>query len=402
MPQKTRLAMIGCGGIARAHVRGWAMLREHGNDEFDLVAACDPHGETLETFAAFAAENGGFRPKLYRDVDALIGKGGVDAADICTTHATHHVVAEACLGAGIDVMVEKPLGITVLASRRIIDAAEKHGRIVATAENIRRALGMRTARWLIRDRGILGKPLMFFVQSAGYSTFGEPISPAMRWRLRRAESGGFYAIDSGAHFLDGIRYLFGDVVRVYAKTLTLEPVKVDDGAGGSFMSDVEDTFTTVLEFENGMIGTWSFSRALPGEGFRRVLYYGSNGSIEDQADVFHGFQNDATFTFRDGSKRTLRDYEREYLLTIDAETRQRFFPYGITSTVAIECYDFLQSVRARTKPEVDGWEGLRAKAIADAMYESSATGEAVLVQDVVDGSIDTFQRPINEGVGLID
>lgn len=400
MAKKTRLAMIGCGGIARAHARGWAMLREHGNDDFDLVAACDPHRETLDAFAGFAAENGGFRPRLYGDVAALVGAGGIDAADICTTHATHHVVAEACLAAGIDVMVEKPLGITVRAGRRIIDAGEKHGRIVATAENIRRALGMRTARWAIHDRGILGKPLMFFVQSAGYSTFGETISPAMRWRLRRAESGGFYAIDSGAHFLDGIRYLFGDVARVYAKTLTLDPVKVDDGAGGSFMSDVEDTFTAVLEFESGMIGTWSFSRALPGERFQRVLYYGSNGSIEDQADVFHGFQNDSTFTFRDGSKRTLRDYEREYLLTIDGETRRRYFPYGITSTVAIECYDFLQAVRTRAKPEVDGWEGLKAKAIGEAMYESSASGAAVLVKDVIDGAVDAYQRPIDEGIGL--
>ncbi len=399
MSEKIRVGFVGCGGIARRHLGAWMELQRHGIDTFEIVAACDPREESLETFAAFARDRWGLEPVLYRDLERMLKEARIRAADICTTHASHHLAAEACMESGVDVMVEKPLGATVRASRRIIETAERTGRTLAVAENIRRSLGMRTARWLLQDRRILGDPLMFFVQQAGFAP-QESVPPAMIWRLQRLQSGGFYAIDSGAHFLDGVRYLFGDVESVFARTLTLDPTTFEDFDGNRVVSDVEDSFTAILNFRSGLVGTWSFSRALPGEPFRRVLYYGSEGSIEDQADVMHGFQRDSTFKFRDGSERTLQEYEREYLLTIDPEERNRLFPGGITDGVAVECFDFIDAVRTGRKPEVDGWEGLRAKAIADAIYESSTTGRAVRIDDVIEGRVEEYQRPINEALGI--
>ena len=84
----------------------------------------------------------------------------------------------------------------------------------------------------------------------------------------------------------------------------------------------------------------------------------------------------------------------------DEKGRAGLFPHGIEDGFALEIYDFLTAVRDGRPPEIDGDQGLRAKAIALAIYESNATGQAVRVKDVLDGTVDTYQRPINEKWGI--
>ena len=51
-------------------------------------------------------------------------------------------------------------------------------------------------------------------------------------------------------------------------------------------------------------------------------------------------------------------------------------------------------------PEIDGEQGMRAKAIALTIYESSATGQVVRVQDILEGKVDAYQGPINARWGI--
>jgi predicted dehydrogenase len=68
--------------------------------------------------------------------------------------------------------------------------------------------------------------------------------------------------------------------------------------------------------------------------------------------------------------------------------------------VFVECYDFLDAVENRRKPEVDGEEGLKAKAICEAIYESAYLGQPVNYRDVLEDRIEAYQKPINEYFGL--
>jgi predicted dehydrogenase len=88
------------------------------------------------------------------------------------------------------------------------------------------------------------------------------------------------------------------------------------------------------------------------------------------------------------------------LKSLGEQGRQRVFPYGMEDGWALEVYDFLTAVRDGRAPEIDGELGLRAKAIALAIYESSATGQAVRISEVVDGTADVYQRPTNEKWGI--
>src|SRR5436190_642381 len=89
------------------------------------------------------------------------------------------------------------------------ELAEK---FAATAENVRRGLSQRTAHWLLHERGLIGRPRLFFSQHASWS---DP-SPERNWhwRTEKALGGGGMIMDSGAHYCDTLRYLFGDIESV--------------------------------------------------------------------------------------------------------------------------------------------------------------------------------------------
>ena len=156
MSDKIRLALVGCGGIARAHRNGYKALMACGCSEFEVVACCDELPERAEQAAAEIASFQGTLPRVFGSVAELIEAEVADAADICTPHYAHHGCAIELLDAGLHVLVEKPLGITIRASQAIIAAGERNQRIVATAEQIRRCQNSRAAKWALTERKLIG------------------------------------------------------------------------------------------------------------------------------------------------------------------------------------------------------------------------------------------------------
>jgi predicted dehydrogenase len=392
--------MIGCGGMAGGHLWSYQVLHEKGMRNFEIVACVDTNEANAAKFADTAEKFQGKRPAVLTDYEELIAKKLANAADIATPHGLHHVVGCACLENGIDVLIEKPIGITVRASRLIAETADKHKRIAATAENIRRGLGQRAIHWAINTKKIIGAMRSFFSQGAGYSPFPGD-APPMRWRIQKMLSGGLMVMDSGAHFVDSMRYFFGDLERAYAELRLLEPAKFTDPSGKEVVSDCEDTWSAILTFKSGLVGTWSWSNVQPGHDYRTVLYYGSEGSIKDTGDVFHGFQSLAgEVKFKDGKTKSVSDLAIEFLLSLSPDEKERLFPYGITNGVTLECWDFVDACAKRRKPDIDAWDGLKAKAFSETVYESAAAGKAIAYDDVVACKVEKYQGPINKHWGL--
>jgi predicted dehydrogenase len=68
--------------------------------------------------------------------------------------------------------------------------------------------------------------------------------------------------------------------------------------------------------------------------------------------------------------------------------------------MALECWDFIDSVLNRRRPEISAEDTLRAKAVCLAIYESATAGVPVKVQDVIDGTVSAYQDPINRHWGI--
>jgi len=302
-----------------------------------------------------------------------------------------------CLEFGTNVLIEKPFGVTVRASRLIIEAARKNGLITACANNIRREAAQRAAYWAINERGMIGEPRMFFIQHAGYHRPSHP--PAWHWRTDKMMGGGGMIMDRGVHFADTISYLFGAPKRVYATVRQHEKwPHIRDGK--TVYDDREDTWMVMLSFESGVDGFWSSTAVAPGQETSSIAYYGSSGCIVDEGDVFEGPFPGARIVRAGDEPKLLSDIIPEYMASLSSGDRERYFPHGFEDGMALEIYDFLRAVATGSQPEIDGEAGLRTKAICEAVYESAHCGEALPYEDVVSGFIEGYQREINEHWGI--
>ena len=387
MSQTIKFAVVGCGMMAENHLTGYRVIKEKDPELFEIVAMCDIDGERAKNLAN---KTGDFQavPPTYTDLEEMLKNEDIDAADVITTHSNHHVSTIACLEAGVNVVVEKPFGLTIRAGRMMLNAAEKSGKILASAEPARKDVTTRAMEWAMNKARLIGDLRMFFTERILYTlrvVVGTP------WRHQRIYGGGGWIIDGEVHYMDVLRSFFGDVERVYAEMRNFEPTRYLDAQNlrDPVPSDVEDTALCILTFKNGIIGQFVWTEGAVGKSMNQQIYYGSEGSIDGS-----GIQ------FKDGSTHSMDELSEEFLNSLSPDAREKLFPHGITNAVALGIYDFLDAVRNNREPEVTGWDGFAAQAICDAIYESAHCGQSVNLDDVISGKIEAHQADINEHWGL--
>jgi predicted dehydrogenase len=120
MPERTRVGVVGGGAIAQiAHLPTLSRL----DDRFELVALADPSPSVRDALSAR------FGIKAHSDWRSLLEEE-LDALVVCSPHATHAEVALGALDAGLHVLVEKPLCISIEDADLICTRREETGRVV--------------------------------------------------------------------------------------------------------------------------------------------------------------------------------------------------------------------------------------------------------------------------------
>lgn len=410
MTEKTvKLAMIGCGGIARRHVVAMKDLISRGRDGFTVTAVCDTNIEAAHNLAEELHEVLGATPKIYTDYHALLCDEEINGADLSLPHGLHHSITIDCLEAGVDVLCEKPIGVTIRAGKLMAEAAARTGRVLSIAVPHRRQPGQRAVHWALNTAKLIGEPLTFmhlYTRPPDAVQPNQPVPTRVLWRRDRMMSGGGMTLDSGFHYCDSIRYFFGDVDKVYAEMRELK-----SGRPISVLERPEDSIYVTFSFKSGLVGSWAWSVAAPGEPIVNVAFYGSEGSLHDTTNsrfrIFHLFEwrpdnrHDGYLVRQDGTRLTLADIERMYRDSLSPAELEALFPGGSEDGFAIEIWEFVQLLRnGGGQPEVDGREGLYSLAVGEAIYESAFTGEPVKVDDILSGSRDTYQAAINAHWGL--
>lgn len=391
----TRLALIGCGTIGGRHLNAWRQIAQAGAS-VEITAVCDQDRARAEDLADQAAR-WQRRPRVQVSAKAVLEE--VDAVDVCLPTALHRAAVCDALEMGRHVLVEKPIATTMAEGRLMAAAAERSGRVLSVAENHRRTLTIRTARWVLHDTGWIGVPELVRAQRTRYEV---PEEKAWSWRTSRRLGGGGWATDNGAHLFDTLQYLLGPVrsVSAVAKSITDRPVRGPGQATG--VDEREDFLTVLLRFDNGTTGLFHSASSLPHSDDFTFVLQGTAGAITDRGgELFHPPLPDAEVHTSGCPTVRLRELHDTYLNTLTADERAQLFPYGLTDGFAVECAEFLRAIEQDHPVEIDAPTALSTLAVSLAIYEAALTEGTVQVADVLDGGLHRYQDSIDAAPGSV-
>jgi predicted dehydrogenase len=394
------------------HLHAYGALNRIGADGAALVAVCDPRLTAAQQAADLAEELLGMRPAVFSDHEELISSGAVDALDVVTDPSVHHLVAVPALDEGLHVICEKPLGLTVRACRAIVEAAERSGVVLATAENYRRDPPNRLARAVL-EQELLG-PLHLMIQTNVGGDDRVVVSP---WRHVR--EAGSIALDMGVHYTDILSYYLGDLERVSGTAFVAEPLRtfapgsprvsgIEQVSAGVMRATGEDSLVALYEAASGVQIQLSYVPSGPGRAWFQRSVHGRNGSMSVPEDRSGGgvvVQLGKLQLSGAELRRELGGFELEGTTAafFGSEGTEYDLPFAEVdaATIGIELDDFVRAVVEGGVPELDGRGGLLAVAAVWAVGESRGRGGSVRIADVADGTVSAAQDSLDVLLGLL-
>ena len=194
---KTRVTLVGVGGMARHHIR--QMLQMQDNTTISVL--CEPSEKMYAEAAQIFTDAGLDAPPNQPDLDELLKDYGdqLDAAFIITPHSFHHDQTVACMEAGLDVLLEKPMVMNAQEAVSLMDVRDRSGKLLVVAFPGSLSPQIRTAVKMYQsgDLGQLQSISATVWQRWGPNTIGS-------WRQQSEISGGGFLFDTGAHMLNTV------------------------------------------------------------------------------------------------------------------------------------------------------------------------------------------------------
>jgi predicted dehydrogenase len=415
--ERITMAAVGCGGMGRRHLNGMAALYKSSQHNVDLVATCDLNQDNANWLADEAEQLLGTRPRVFSSVEQMVREmPDLQAADVTTDTGSHHTVATQCLEAGLHVLCEKPLAVTVAGCTQIIETARRKERVLSVAENYRRDPINRLVRALLQD-GAIGTPRLILLNSVG----GRDVMSMTPWRYMKHTAS--MPIDAGVHYADILRFYMGEVRSVYGESRLHEKTRRNTrGAGpggyyarwiGNHPDTVEasgdDAMYAQISFASGVVGHWIDDHAGHGMPFSMRHVWGSKGSLQSPGDR-NG--RPVKLHFDDGTvveDERILEYAPSYRLDpLAAELfgGERVWTYKFefndidAKIVALEYHELAECIRTGATPEVSGEEARLDVALAYAPIESGRMGRPVTLEEIIAGEAYAYQGEIDEIIGL--
>lgn len=229
-----------------------------------------------EAAVAEAARRYGYEG-YYTDWRKMMEDDRIQLFDNGGPNNLHAEPSIAAAQAGKHVFCEKPLARTAEEAKTMLDAVTKAGVKHMVAFNYRFVPAIRLARNLI-ESGRLGQ--IYHFRAVYLQEWIMPhYNQGMIWRLSKEQAGSGALGDLGAHIIDLGRYLVGEMKSVGALTRTFITER-PTAEGGTGRVDVDDAFVSVVEFENGAIGTLEATRFAAGRKNHEVVEInGEKGTI---------------------------------------------------------------------------------------------------------------------------
>jgi predicted dehydrogenase len=326
---------IGIMSTAHLHADGYVHnLRQ--SPSVELIGFSDTDAPRGKHFAAVSAA------RWFPTHEALLAEKP-DGVIICSENANHRELVEMAAQAGVHVLCEKPIEVTLADAEAMRDTCQANRVNFMTAFPIRFSPPVIEVKAAI-DHGDLGR--LYAINGINHS---EIPREHRAWFAQKSLAGGGAVMDHTVHLVDAMRwYLNSEVVEVYAEVDNLfYPGQVDVDTAG----------IVLLTFANGVFASvdcsWSRPTIYPRWGHFKMDVVGENGFVRVDAFAEH-----------------INVYSRH------AARRPAWVNWGADANQGM-VNEFVASIREQREPLVTWRDGYEAVRVALACYESAQSGQPV-------------------------
>ncbi|SCJ97242.1 Glucose--fructose oxidoreductase precursor [uncultured Eubacterium sp.] len=340
-----KYALIGCGRIATNHIKAAI------NNSLDILAVCDLLPEAMKNLLTKHSLQEDMNIHKYIDYKKMLEKEKPELVSIATESGNHAEIALYCIARGINVIIEKPIAMSMADAESIIEESKRKGVKVSACHQNRFNVAIQELRRAVeKDRfGKISHGSIHVRWNRNKDYYAQ--AP---WRGTWTQDGGCL-MNQCIHGIDLLRWMLGDeVMEVYGATRQ----QFHD------YLEAEDVGMAVLKFKNGAIATIEGTTNVYPKNLEETLcVFGEKGTVKiggtstNNIDVW----NFADETESDNIKKGLK------------ETTSNVYGNGHTSLFA----DMIDAIENDRKPYVDAIAGRNALEIVLAIYQSQKTGMPV-------------------------
>jgi len=330
-------ALAGCGHIAHKHAQAMKAI-----EEVELVAVCDSEPEALKNFTSKYGIKG---YSLYQE---LLQDREVNVVVICTPSGLHASMGLAATRAGKNVLIEKPMAMTLEEADALIEASTSAGVVLGVVHQNRFKPAITKLKNAV-DSGLFGH--ITHANATVRWNRNQDYFTKRPWG-RSKNMGGGALMNQAIHNIDLLQWLLGKVVSVFGYT----SVRLG-------LTEAEDTGVAVLKFANGALGVIEASTAIYPQNLEETLsIFGEKGTA-----IIGG-------TSIGQIKKWVFSEQKQAIAGLENHDSP-----GSEALHHCCISDMARAVQGCGKPLVDGKEGRKVLEIVSAIYQSAASGKEIVL-----------------------
>lgn len=339
-----KYALIGCGRISPNHIAAAKA------NNLEIVAICDVVDDNMtDKIVKFDLPSS---VKCYTDYHEMLHKEKPELIAIATESGKHALIALDCIEAGCNIIIEKPIALSLEDADRIIVASERKGVKVCACHQNR-----------------FNKSVQKIREAVEHHRFGKMFygTAHIRWNREyeyyaRAKWRGTWEQDGGAlmnqciHNIDLLRWMMGDDI--------VEVVGMTDRLNHDYI-EAEDLGIALIRFANGSYGIIEGTTDVYPRNLEETLYlFGEKGTVKAGGQSVNIIEEWRFSDLLDNADDVKRQYH---------ENPPNVYGFGHTPLYA----DVIDAIQNDRVPYVDARAGRRALELVLAIYQSAATGKSV-------------------------
>ena len=336
-----KYALIGCGRISTNHIKAAI------NNNLEIIAVCDVLPEKMEMLLGKHDLQNDTSIKRYVDYNKMIEDMKPELVSIATESGLHAEIALYCINKGVNLIIEKPMAMSIEDADRIIKLSEEKGVKVSACHQNRFNVAIQQLRKAV-EAGRFGK-LSHGSIHVRWNRNQEYYTQAP-WRGTWKQDGGAL-MNQCIHGIDLLRWMMGDEIEeIYGATRQ----QLHD------YLEAEDVGMAVIKFKNGAIGTIEGTTNVYPKNLEETLYiFGEKGTVKI------GGTSTNNIDVWDFEEETDEDYKNKGL----KEKTSNVYGNGHTSLFS----DVIDAIENDRKPYVDAIAGRNALEVVLSIYKSQKT-----------------------------